>query len=80
MTADELLQYTLRSVKWQCVSGGLGTHRNGLYRSDSFRYGKEHSHLISTQFKVNMLQPTFQCVLAAMGWRCTTCAALQPSD
>jgi Peptidase M1 N-terminal domain len=42
----------MASFVWQLAAGGMGTHRNGLYRSDTFRYGKEHSHLISTQFKV----------------------------
>lgn len=34
------------------VAGKLGEHNNGLYRSSTFRFGQEHSHLLSTQFKV----------------------------
>jgi len=34
------------------VAGKLGGHNNGLYRSSTFRFGQEHSHLLSTQFKV----------------------------
>lgn len=44
------------------IAGKLGTHNNGLYRSETFRYGQEHSHLLSTQFKVRMIKlPASTC-------------------